>query len=557
MPSSPPEAQQASFKSQLPTPRLSPQSVPSGPPSDRRHPESESMSVAFVKGPKRKRLSKVRLALLPASFYPQPPSVGMRCLPQEQTPVRRNRPLRQLLLRIEELHVHRCGRTPCASSQKPQSRTPYYGPITTISPASEPLPWAEQATADAPPSAPQNGIERNPTSKRSRRGQPGGGSSPPSGSKTECSPERGNSALLDPATTHELVNIFFAHCNPQRMILHKPSFSAALSLNKVPLHLVLTVCALAAPLSKSVAAKASHARLAGVPFFQEALSLMFDNSGRLLCEPSVSTAQALCLLEMHEVAASHSWTRHYRYFELALQVLEDGLQVHHSDNTAPPSPTNSEALIEFIDRECTRRCFWLIQSMGWISNIYTRKPILPRMAELADLVRLPIDETTFELAVLSSSATSEYLRRPAPRTRYASQFGHMCRILELYHNVETIIATKDGPERVAAIAAIKPSLDAWHESLPGHLKFTEENLETQVTMFETSSNSGVWCYCFMHAMYPCCYLAILEGQGMLSEPIPWVREQLNRRVHGAERARAGADRRRMCLQKESNRLCGQ
>ncbi|KAH9847279.1 hypothetical protein C2E23DRAFT_863425 [Lenzites betulinus] len=390
---------------------------------------------------------------------------------------------------------------PVPAPRNPNPERPVTAAIATISPASEPLPWAEQATADAPPSAPQNGIERDPTSKRSRRGQPGGGSSPPSGSKTECSPERGNSALLDPATTHELVN---TDDTPQAV------FFRALSLNKVPLHLVLTVCALAAPLSKSVAAKASHARLAGVPFFQEALSLMFDNSGRLLCEPSVSTAQALCLLEMHEVAASHSWTRHYRYF------------VHGVDQ----------------------------------QHIHPQA-YLPRMAELADLVRLPIDETTFELAVLSSSATSEYLRRPAPRTRYASQFGHMCRILELYHNVETIIATKDGPERVAAIAAIKPSLDAWHESLPGHLKFTEENLETQVTMFETSSNSGVWCYCFMHAMYPCCYLAILEGQGMLSEPIPWVREQLNRRVHGAERARAGADRRRMCLQKESNRLCGQ
>lgn len=51
---------------------------------------------------------------------------------------------------------------------------------------------------------------------------------------------------------------------------------------------------------------------------------------------------------------------------------------------------------------------------------------------------------------------------------------------------------------------------AWLESLPAHLQFTEENLETQVAMFETSSNSGAWCYCFMHAMYPCCYLAILE-----------------------------------------------
>ena len=94
----------------------------------------------------------------------------------------------------------------------------------------------------------------------------------------------------------------------------------------------------------------------------------------------------------------------------------------------------------------------------------------------------------------------------------------------------------------------------WHASLPSHLQFNEENLETQVTMFETSSNSGAWSFCFMHAMYPCCYLAVLEvrsaarrwdmllsplpplisvnhiflqGEGTLTEPIPWVREQLN------------------------------
>ncbi|KAI0352304.1 hypothetical protein OH77DRAFT_1485643, partial [Trametes cingulata] len=508
--SSPTDTQQSLLRSHLAaTTKLSSQSLPFSAPPDH-SPETDHISVAFVKGAKRKRLSKACDACHKSKRRCDGTAPCSNCYYASKNCT----------------YTDAAGR-PVPAPRNSNPERPVTAAIATVSPTSEPPPWAGQATAAGPPGGPQNGIERDPTTKRSRRGQPGGPSSPPSSSKADGLPDGYNSTLLDPATTHELVNIFFAHCNPQRMIIHKPSFSANLSLNRVPMYLVLAVCALAAPLSKSVASKASHARLAGVPYFQEALSLMFDNSGRLLCEPSVSTAQALCLLEMHEVAASHSWTRHYRYFELALQVLEGSLEVHRSDNAAPPSPTDSEALIDFIDRECTRRCFWLIQSMAWISNIYTRKPIRPRMAELADLVRLPIDETTFELAVLSSSATSEYLRRPAPRTRYASQFGHMCRILEIYHNVETILATKDGPERAAAIAAIKPSLDAWVESLPGHLQFTEENLETQVAMFETSSNSGAWCYCFMHAMYPCCYLGILEGEGTLSEPIPWVRERLN------------------------------
>ena len=41
--------------------------------------------------------------------------------------------------------------------------------------------------------------------------------------------------------------------------------------------------------------------------------------------------------------------------------------------------------------------------------------------------------------MLHDPIASEYLRRPAPRTRYASQLGHMCRILEIQHNVETIL----------------------------------------------------------------------------------------------------------------------
>ena len=78
------------------------------------------------------------------------------------------------------------------------------------------------------------------------------------------------------------------------------------------------------------------------------------------------------------------------------------------DNLNPPSPTDSGALMKFIDRECIRRCFWLILLMEWISYIYTHRDVRPRMAELADVVRLPIDEMTFELASVTNSA-SKYI----------------------------------------------------------------------------------------------------------------------------------------------------
>ena len=62
--------------------------------------------------------------------------------------------------------------------------------------------------------------------------------------------------------------------------------------------------------------------------------------------------------------------------------------------------------MNFIGRECTRRCFWLIELMVWISNIYTHRDVRPRMVELADVVRLPIDEITFELTSVTSLAST-------------------------------------------------------------------------------------------------------------------------------------------------------
>jgi len=98
-----------------------------------------------------------------------------------------------------------------------------------------------------------------------------------------------------------VLSVFFTHCHPVRAIIHKPSFSNALSLSRVPQHLLYAVCALAAPLSKQPRVRTNPSRFAGKLFAQEALSLMFDGAGRLVCEPDLATAQALALLLMHDV----------------------------------------------------------------------------------------------------------------------------------------------------------------------------------------------------------------------------------------------------------------
>ena len=78
-------------------------------------------------------------------------------------------------------------------------------------------------------------------------------------------------------------------------------------------YLVFAMCALAAPLSKQPRLRTTPARYAGRPFAQEALSLMFDGAGRLVCEPSLAVAQALCLLQIHDtrVGGATAWNMRY------------------------------------------------------------------------------------------------------------------------------------------------------------------------------------------------------------------------------------------------------
>jgi hypothetical protein len=75
------------------------------------------------------------------------------------------------------------------------------------------------------------------------------------------------------------------------------------------------MCALAAPLSKQPRLRTTPNRHAGRPFAQEALSIMFDGAGRLVCERNLATAQALCLLQFNEIfmkdTRSMQWESRY------------------------------------------------------------------------------------------------------------------------------------------------------------------------------------------------------------------------------------------------------
>jgi hypothetical protein len=85
--------------------------------------------------------------------------------------------------------------------------------------------------------------------------------------------------------------------------------------------------------------------------------------------------------------------------DLALQIIEN-LGVHEPDHptlTPMPSP---DFIHQSIQREAVRRIFWLIHLLDVMASIYFKKPTTFTSSDLR--LRLPVDETSFELGVHST-----------------------------------------------------------------------------------------------------------------------------------------------------------
>ncbi|KAG5647462.1 hypothetical protein DXG03_009393 [Asterophora parasitica] len=261
------------------------------------------------------------------------------------------------------------------------------------------------------------------------------------------------------------------------------------------------LCALAAPLSKQPRLRTTPSRFAGKHFAQEALSRMFDGAGRLVCEPNLATAQALCLLQVHFLKTKDKhmyWDTRY-HADIAMQLVEQLNVYQHDYPTLTPVPS-PEFIQASIEREAVRRIFWLIHLMDIMACIYFKNPMEP-LRDHGMRLRLPADETSFELGV--HSTLPEYLYLPAVRTQYSSEFGHLLRVVTIYAKVENALDELSNPDPNPSAAQdlleAEHMLDSWANSLPEHLRFSEQSLQVQQSMFETSSNTGAWCWCSMHA----------------------------------------------------------
>ncbi|KAF9245240.1 fungal-specific transcription factor domain-containing protein [Melanogaster broomeanus] len=333
----------------------------------------------------------------------------------------------------------------------------------------------------------------------------------------------------DQALTRELVHLFFAYRQPQRMIIHQPTFLAALSHGTIPQYLLLAVCAVAAPLSKQPRLKTSPCRYAGEVFAREAFSLMFDNNKHLVCEQNLATAQALVLLQLYDRMGKSLWNGSYHQY--ALTIVEK-LGIFDSDSTVLTPHPSPEFIDACIERECARRVFWLVFVSDCMGSVLYGRPLLATESQRS--LRLPIDETSFELS--PHTAIPEYMTKPSSSHGMCSEIGQLIRILSMHEQVDRAMHDfnnrENGRHPVHLLLDLESRVAAWADALPEHLRFTDDNLSVYATQYDTASNMGAWSFCAMHVTHSSCVFAFNSARqrcrtGMPNGPT-WAHERVHK-----------------------------
>ncbi|KAL5492462.1 hypothetical protein ACEPAI_3909 [Sanghuangporus weigelae] len=313
---------------------------------------------------------------------------------------------------------------------------------------------------------------------------------------------------------HELINLFFAHCHPHRLIIHSTSFHVDLCRGRIPNYLLNAICAVAAPLSQNPLIRVTPVRHSGERFANAVLADLFDAEGRLMAS-GLEAAQALALVQTYIVYKESSMHNDLRLYDIALRILHTMHTRDADQSTSDTSPLSPDELhARGVRRESARRTFWLIHLVEVLGAVFTRRPTMYNREDLAG-VRLPSDETSFDLALQVPSVRAEYLDCPPLKTRDTSEFGHVIRIASILLNIER--GNMDRPDH-RALSDCEQELEQWVLSLADHLKYSSENLQAHLTLWETGSNSSTWCYCFMHILHACAVLAISSARRRLGQP---------------------------------------
>ncbi|CAE7219601.1 unnamed protein product [Rhizoctonia solani] len=242
--------------------------------------------------------------------------------------------------------------------------------------------------------------------------------------------------------TYSPLPVFFNNQYLASFMFHRPTFMLALTKGQVPMPLLNSIFALAAPYSSQPSLRTNPSWHAGERFaqFQAANAELFDQSGQLALRPDLAVAQALSLLVLHECVMRRPTTND-RHMCIAFQIMKDlGVATMDDPATFPSSSTpERDMLDQWISSECHRRTFWVLYVLESLSSAFTSRPMTFKDSQLK--VRLPVDEASFEFG-LRGESSSEYLQFPMPQAKPSStgEFGHLVRVTWIYTTVMNQIA---------------------------------------------------------------------------------------------------------------------
>ncbi|CAE6412959.1 unnamed protein product [Rhizoctonia solani] len=332
---------------------------------------------------------------------------------------------------------------------------------------------------------------------------------------------------IEPYLAKELVHLFFSNQYIASLMFHRPTFMLALSKGQVPMPLLNSIFALAAPYSSQPALRSSPSWHAGERFAQAANAELFDQSGQLALRPDLAVAQALCLLVLHECVMRRPTTTNDRHMCIAFQIMKD-LGVATMDDPANVAVSSStperDTFEQWVSAECHRRTFWVLYVLESLSSAFTSRPMTFKDSQLK--VRLPVDEASFEFG-LRNEGPPEYLQFPMAQTKLSQtgEFGHLVRVTWIYTTVMSQITELNkkgrppGPGDSVTIDTINhseqclqaiASKQSWESSLPERLRFNSETLHNHIKSLESGGSSGGWTYAYMHALAECSVLGLHE-----------------------------------------------
>lgn len=333
---------------------------------------------------------------------------------------------------------------------------------------------------------------------------------------------------LDAAVTRELVNLFFAHCHPVTLIIHRSSFLNDLSRSQVPTYLLLAVFVLAAPysLQSSIRTGTSPSWHAGEQFASQAVNMILgtertSNSSNtfdsLRIRPCLELAQALCLLQAHDGVMRRPGEPN-RFMLLAHKVLQ-AIGVMSMDQTPLVS-----SLEDHIRNESMRRTFWFIHYVGLLTCAFTgRAP--PAISEELNHLRMPVEEALFDLPRVDNrpgiQSSYDYFQLPVENKACRSEFANLIRVCRIYATIVSATSQKVrllqawdidhvSNAQIPSVTPVEVGLRRWLELLPDYLRLTQENLATQLSQLDGGAGTGAWAFIYMHALAECTVLALHE-----------------------------------------------